>query len=124
MTNYSILIVEDSEMMREFLKSNLSEKYLVNTAESGWEALAYLHSGINPDLIITDLNMPDMDGGLLLKNIKKNVRFSHIPVIVLSGMNKSSVRIKCLQGGAKDFIIKPFNPEELLLRVSKTLNAA
>lgn len=122
--NYSILVVEDSEMMREFLKGNLSEKYLVHTAESGWEALAYLRSGINPDLIITDLNMPDMDGELLLKNIKKNVRFSHIPVVVLSGMKKSSARIKCLQGGAKDFIMKPFNPEELMLRVSHILNAA
>ncbi len=120
----SILIVDDNEMMREFLANYLCKKFLVNTVGSGTEAINYLSSRKIPDLVITDLNMPLMNGHILLDKIKNNSVFAHIPVIILSGLKESSSRIKCLQAGAKDFIIKPFNPEELELRVSRTLKAA
>lgn len=120
--NYRILIVDDNEMMREFLTSYLNEKYLVNAVEGGFEAIAYLHSETIPDLIIVDLNMPHIDGySLLEKTIKGNDQFAHIPVIILSGSKQSECRIRCLESGAADFVIKPFNPKELELRISHTL---
>lgn len=120
----SILIVDDNKMMREFLANFLGKKYLVNTVGCGTEAINYLSIRKIPDLVITDLNMPLMNGSVLLDKIKNNSLFTHIPVIILSGLKESNSRIKCLQAGAKDFIIKPFNPEELELRVSRTLKAA
>ncbi len=122
--HYRILIVDDNEMMREFLTSYLSSKYHVNAVNGGSQAISYLQSGTIPDLIIADLNMPEMDGSTLIEKIRSNSLFCHIPVIILSGSKKSESRIKCLEIGAKDFIIKPFNPRELELRISHVLKVA
>ncbi len=112
-----LLIIEDNLMMREFLNHLLSKEYEVYTASSAEEALEWLQNNSEIDLIISDFNLDDMTGLDFLKHIKSSGFFQHIPVIILSGKNKSEDRITCLKEGAADYIIKPFNPTELLLRI-------
>ena len=97
---------------------------------SGWQArnrkdnhaLLIKHlQGILPDLIISDLNMPEMSGEEFLVYLKANDMFSHIPVLILSSVESSSNRIRLFEEGAEDFILKPFNPEELRVRVKRIL---
>jgi len=81
----------------------------------------WLQEGNIPDLILTDLQMPNMDGMELIKRVKTSGYFSDIPIIVLSSKDSSKDRIDCLKLGAEDYIMKPFNPEELLIRIEKVL---
>jgi DNA-binding response OmpR family regulator len=80
-----------------------------------------LYDGNRPDLIILDLRMPEMNGDEFLIYLKKNGLYKDIPVVVLSGEESSDIRIKMLELGAEDFILKPFNPMELKIRIKKVL---
>lgn len=83
--------------------------------------IEWLDQGNRPDLIITDILMPKMRGDEFVEYIKKNDDLKSIPVIILSGEDSSSDRIKLLECGADDYIVKPFNPLELKLRVKRIL---
>ena len=85
------------------------------------EALAWMHAGNIPDLIISDVNMPEMDGRTFLKQLKASSTFNFIPVIILSSLESSNDRIELLEAGASDFVLKPFNPQELKIRVRNLL---
>lgn len=119
-----ILIVDDNEMMREFLAHLLSENYLTSQAISCEDAIEQLKSGNLPDLVLTDFAMSGKSGLDLVKEVKGSPITSHIPVILLSSNDKSQYRIDCLAQGADDYIIKPFNPVELRLRIDKVMSAA
>ena len=80
-----------------------------------------MHEGHIPDLIISDVYMPEMNGNQFIQHLKSSSMFSSIPIIVLSSMENSGDRIKLLENGADDFILKPFNPQELKIRVRNTL---
>jgi len=80
-----------------------------------------MKSGNTPDLIISDIRMPGMRGDDFLEWIKQNELFRHIPVIMLSSEDSTSERIRLLEIGAEDYIVKPFNPMELKIRVKKIL---
>ncbi|MEA3317513.1 MAG: response regulator, partial [Bacteroidota bacterium] len=82
----------------------------------------WLQKGNMPNLIVVDIEMPNMNGYEFLKLVKASGFFKEIPVIMLSGVDSSDERVKCLKLGAKDFIVKPFNPEELELKVEINLN--
>ncbi len=112
----SILVIDDDESIRFILKHILQQDYIVETRENGYQGLIYLQEGNIPDLIILDLVMPEVNGFEFLENIKKSNYFNSIPVIVLSAKENSEEKIKCLKLGADDYIVKPFNPEELRLR--------
>jgi DNA-binding response OmpR family regulator len=112
----NILVIDDDESIRFILKNILQKDYNVETCENGNQGLIYLQNGNIPDLIILDLVMPEIDGFDFLKNIKKSTYFNSIPIIVLSAKENSVEKVKCLKLGADDYIVKPFNPEELLLR--------
>lgn len=118
----TISIVDDNEMMREFLQNYFSENYKVTTFESGQEAFNALRHTGNPDVIILDHKMNGITGFEMLKAMKGSELYKNIPVILLSGDDKSDTRIACLKAGAEDFISKPFNPMELSLKVEKALN--
>jgi len=118
-----IFIIDDNEMMREFLTNYFISEYRVMTFESAEQAMAYMRPDRFPDLILVDYKMEGMDGFSLLKNLKTSEYYKEIPVIFLSSAQKSDVRIQCLMEGAEDFITKPFNPVELTLRIQKTLTA-
>ncbi|MFS4416481.1 response regulator [Maribacter sp. 2307ULW6-5] len=116
-----ILVVDDKETLSALVAQFLGRSYTVHTQANGLRALGWLQQGNLPDLIITDLEMPEMDGFEFIKQLKASGIFADIPVIVLSCRESSADRIACLKLGASDYMIKPFNPEELLIRVDKLL---
>ena len=120
--NYSgkILIVEDNADLREYYKIILSD-YSIVTTEHGQEALDYLQQNESPDLIISDLMMPVMDGMQLLENIKSSEKWCHIPVIMLTAKTNQQVKIKALRYGIDDYLNKPFDEEELKVRINNLL---
>ena len=115
----SILIIDDDKRLRELLEDYLKEKkykiYLCDDFSSANEILQYFLF----DLVIIDRMMPSGDGIDLIKIIKEN---KNIPVIMLTAMGESENRIQGLQYGADDYLSKPFEPEELYLRIKKLLN--
>jgi DNA-binding response OmpR family regulator len=107
-----ILVVDDEQTTCVLLENFLSTDYQVVTRNSGIEALAWLENNL-PDLIISDIQMPKMNGFEFLKEVRLIGFTKHTPVIMLSGRTESKERIKCYQLGAQDYLTKPFNPEEL-----------
>ena len=116
-----ILVVEDDLYMQAILKEFLSATYEILISQDGMEALAFMQSGNVPDLIISDLNTPKLNGLELINQVKVSDFFKSIPIIILSGEDSSEKRIKCLDSGADDFIVKPFNPAELEARIRVVL---
>ena len=115
----SILIVDDDQRLRELLEDYLKEKnykiYLSDDFSSAIEILKFFIF----DLVIVDRMMPTGDGINLIKTIKKN---NNVPVIMLTAMGEIENRIEGLKFGADDYLSKPFEPEELYLRIQKLLN--
>lgn len=116
-----ILAVEDDAYMQLILKKFLSKTYDVEILPTAMDALSYLQNGNIPDLIISDLNTPNLSGLELVAQLSASDFFKSIPVIILSGEDSSETRIKCLDSGADDFIVKPFNPAEVEARVRAIL---
>ncbi len=119
-TKYSILLVEDEENLHEALKLNLElEGYEVTSAYDGVKALKAFQSEYF-DLIILDVMLPGMDG----ISVTETIRLSNteVPILILSAKNSSIDRVTGLKKGADDYLTKPFNLEELLLRVQKLID--
>ena len=115
MKQFRILAVDDDERILNFLRSKLKASgYEVLTAHNGLEALAQVQDQ-EPDLLVLDLMMPGMDGFQTLKELRA---FSGAPVIILSGRSGDADKIKGLGLGADDYLIKPFNPDELVARIA------
>lgn len=121
MKNRKILIVEDDQSIRFLLKHVLEVTYNVTSSKNGFEALTKMQQGYMPDLIISDLSMPEMSGVNFLATLRESAFFKEIPIVVLSASDSSKEKISCLKMGADDYIVKPFNPEELELRVFNIL---
>lgn len=117
----SILIVEDNVELRNFLSDILSESYRVLTATNGQEGLDQAREYI-PDLIISDIMMPAMDGLDMVKNIKENREICHIPIILLSAKSSLDDRISGLEQGIDDYITKPFSATYLKIRIKSLLH--
>ncbi len=116
-----ILIVDDEYQITRVLKrSFLAHRYDVRTASDGEAALDLFHD-FHPDLIITDLQMPEMNGIELCREIRK---ISEIPIIVLSVKGEEKTKVEALDAGADDYVTKPFGMDELLARVRATLRRA
>ena len=115
-----ILIIDDEITMVALLEFFLGEKYKVSSASSGKDALHWLDSN-QPHLIISDIQMPEMDGFEFLKHLRQRGYSKHTPVIMLSGRSESKERVRCYKLGAQDYLTKPFNPEELEELVKKNL---
>ena len=115
-----ILIVEDNEDIRSYLGKNLMKKYQVLEAENGCEGLKTAQAEV-PDLIITDIMMPVMDGIVLSEKLKNHQSTDHIPIIMLTAKGEAHSKMKGLETGADDYIAKPFNTQELLTRVSNLI---
>jgi signal transduction histidine kinase/CheY-like chemotaxis protein/AraC-like DNA-binding protein len=118
--NYKILIVEDDHDVRNYLKSELGEFYDLYEANDGIEAWPIIKDKM-PDLVISDVMMPRMDGIQLCKKIKTEVNTSHIPVILLTARTSIENRIEGLETGADSYIPKPFHPQHLKIRVEKLI---
>ncbi|RVU02721.1 response regulator transcription factor [Mucilaginibacter limnophilus] len=116
-----ILVVEDDPYMQIILQEFLSSSYDVKICSNGMEALAFLQDGNIPNLILSDYNTPQLTGLELIDQVKSSDFFNTIPIMILSGEESSEKRIKCLDAGAEDFIVKPFNPAELASRIKVVL---
>ena len=116
----TILLVDDDDTNIFAAQQILAQNYKIASANSGENAFKYLDRR-TPDLILLDINMPQMDGFEVIKQLKQNVRFQDIPVIFLTSEHTPQIESDCLTAGAVDFIRKPFVPVVLLSRVSKTL---
>ncbi len=115
-----ILIVEDEREIQLFLNELLKENYKIIIANNGLEAIEKMKSNL-PDIIISDVMMPVMDGIEFCKKVKSDDRTCHIPVIMLTAKSSILHRIEGLESGANSYIPKPFHPEHILIRVKKLL---
>ena len=116
-----VIIIEDDFAIKTLICAVLENSFAVSAFENPIDALAFLHKGNMPDIIISDLNTPEMTGYELLVQLKTSNFFNTIPVLILSGEEGSETRIKCLEAGADDYILKPFNPRELEARINVIL---
>ena len=91
--------------------------YNVVSKQNGKDALEWMQQGVVPDIIIADVNMPDVGGIEFIMQIRSSGFFRDVPLIMLSGNEKSEDKIKSLKAGADDYMTKPFNPEELEARI-------
>src|SRR6266705_611624 len=116
-----ILVVDDELQIARVLKTTLSARgYSIRTASDGDDALQVMKSW-TPDLVITDLRMPNMDGVELCRHLRAK---SGIPIIVLSVRNEERTKVEALDAGADDYVTKPFSVNELLARVRAGLRRA
>jgi two-component system KDP operon response regulator KdpE len=117
----TILLIEDERQMRRFLRVTLqSERYALIEAETAAEGLSQAATR-NPDIVLLDLGLPDMDG---LEVIKKLREWSTVPIIVISAREQEGDKIKALDEGADDYLTKPFGAGELLARIRVALRHA
>lgn len=114
-----VLVIEDDEPLCWLLEKILGQTYEVFIMHDGMEALSWLSSGNTPDLIISDIRMPSLDGVQLLENLKQSGLYKDIPVIVLSSFEDPRKRKECMDLGATDYFIKPFEPQHLVSRVKE-----
>jgi len=113
----AVLVADDNADMRSYVSRILSDRYTVETASSGGEALAcILHHP--PDLVLSDVMMPGLDGFGLLRELRTRPETSSLPVILLSARAGEEARIEGLDAGASDYLVKPFSARELVARVS------
>jgi DNA-binding response OmpR family regulator len=113
-----VLLVDDEVAMVWLLTNYLSDFFEVVTKTDGQEALQWLQAGNSPDVIVLDINMPNLNGYDLLAKVRATSAWKDVPVIMLSAMEKTSEKIKSFQLGANDYVVKPFNPAELKARLS------
>ena len=121
-----ILSVDDEldleRLLTQYFRRKIKKgEYEFYFAHNGLEALQLMLVQPDFDVILSDIHMPEMDGRTFLKQLKASSTFNFIPVIILSSLESSNDRIELLEAGASDFVLKPFNPQELKIRVRNLL---
>lgn len=109
-----ILAVDDSKAIRFLLQTVLGRDYQVVTVPDGYSAMYYLSNRSQPDLIIIDPQLPDMENWELIKHLSTSGLHGEIPVVVLSGLDESETESRCVEYGVVRYFLKPFNPVELM----------
>lgn len=115
-----LLVVDDNWEMRRYLRQALEESYFITEAANGKEGIEQAQKHM-PDLLISDMVMPEMDGLTFCKKLKKDVKTSHIPILFLTASSSQQDKLQGLQYGADDYLTKPFDIEELQLRLANFL---
>ncbi len=118
-----MLLVDDNHDMRDYVRRLLARRFRVKTAENGKRRWRWRLAD-PPDLVLTDVMMPEMDGFQLLAALRKNATTSTVPVIMLSARAGEESRVKGLESGADDYLVKPFTARELLARVESHIRMA
>jgi DNA-binding response OmpR family regulator len=117
-----VLIVDDKSTIAKVIQVYIAELFDCVYFEDPIKAIAWLQDGNIPDLIISDIYMPNMSGAEFLDYLKKNELFRSIPFVILSSEDSTSQKIALLEKGADDYISKPFNPMELKVRLKKIIS--
>ncbi|QRK08849.1 PAS domain S-box protein [Archangium violaceum] len=116
-----VLVVEDNPELNRFLVETLRDEYRVTTAFDGMEGLEKATT-LAPDLILTDIMMPRMSGDALVAALRELPALAQVPIIVLSAKADDALRLKLLNGGAQDYVVKPFSAEDVLARVKNLVS--
>jgi pilus assembly protein CpaE len=112
-----VLLIDDEPFYHKLIRNALKEaEYHLEYAKSGQEGLAKI-SSFDPELLIVDLMLPEMDGFEILGRLRRDPKFSHIPVIVVTAKDELGEKLKAFEMGADDYLVKPFQPEELEARL-------
>lgn len=121
----TILVVDDSEIIRVQLKNDLiAEGYEVLEAENGIEGLKVLSENKGVNIIISDVNMPEMDGPTMCEKLHHNPDFSHIPIVMLTTQSNPELKASCKGNGVIAWITKPYKIKGLLVGIEKILSRA
>lgn len=120
----TIIVADDSADMRSYLSNLLHEDFHVIEAENGRRVLDHLEQGARPDLILTDVMMPEINGMELVNSLKSKEAYSRIPIVLLSARSGEEARIEGMQSGADDYLIKPFSRRELLTLLNARIKIA
>ncbi|HMG88580.1 MAG TPA: two-component regulator propeller domain-containing protein [Chryseolinea sp.] len=116
-----VLVVEDNEDLRKFIIESLGQEFKFLEASTGVEGMSVAFDEI-PDLIISDVMMPEMDGITMAVQIKADHRSSHIPIILLTAKSTEDSKLQGLKSGADDYLTKPFNRDELLFKIRNSIS--
>lgn len=121
---HTVLVVDDSPTIVKFVSFSLKNNgYSVLTASDGMDAIEKISSHTKPiDLIITDLNMPNVDGYELIATLRRNSKFREIPIIILSSEEEEEDKQRGIEVGASSYLVKPFKSTILLREISKYLS--
>jgi DNA-binding response OmpR family regulator len=112
-----VLLIDDEQFYFKLLQKALKEaEYKLEYARSGNEGLAKIPT-FEPEMLIVDLKLPELDGFQILERLRKDPKFSYIPVIVITSKDELSEKLKAFELGADDYLVKPFQPEELVARM-------
>lgn len=117
---YKVMVIDDDDDVRGLIETQLGRYFTVSTASNGVEGLEKL-TDEQPDIVVCDVMMPEMDGFEFTKRLKKNFNVSHIPVILLTAYSSEEHQLKGIQAGADAYITKPFSVKYLLARVVKLI---
>lgn len=117
----TILVVDDSEMMRFLMFSILEKDFAIVSKNDGQEALDYLNLGNRPDLILLDMLMPNMNGRTFARRVTSDPRYGKIPIIFITTVDSKMLINSFKAIGVVDYIIKPFINDDLLKRVNQVL---
>ncbi len=117
----SLLLIDDEAAIGMIVRIQFEKDYDLTVLTNGLNGMKWLMDGNIPDIIVLDLNMPEMNGITFLKEVRKLNFFKKTPMIVLSGEDTSSKRIEAFKNGANDYLTKPFNPIELRVRMERFL---
>ncbi len=112
------LAIDDEKSILMILNYVFGKKYDVIQKTNGLEAMQWIQDGNFPDVIVAYFNMPEMNGFEFIQQIRSSGLYKNIPLIMLSGNENTADKIKCLKAGADDYMVKPFNPEELEARIN------
>lgn len=115
----SLLLIDDEAAIGMIVRIQFEKDYELTMMTNGLNGMKWIAAGNIPDIIVLDLNMPEMNGIDFLKEVRKLNYFKNTPMIVLSGEDSSAKRIEAFKNGADDFINKPFNPIELRVRMER-----
>ena len=118
-----ILAIDDSKAIRFLLQTVLGRDYQVITVPDGYSAMYYLSHREQPDLIIADPQLPDMDNWELIQQLSTSGMYGDIPVLVLSGLGEKETEVKCSEYGVVKYFMKPFNPVEMMEAIDRMVTS-
>ena len=121
MLKKTLLVIDDEPAIQLILEHYFSGEYDVVLTANGQEAVDWLEQGNLVDAIVADYEMPRLNGLDFIRALRALPMHEHTPLLMLSGTDETSKKILCLKAGADDYIVKPFNPEELEIRIKKVL---
>lgn len=116
-----VLVVEDNAELKVYIYNSLISRYEVRDASNGREAMRLMEDGWIPDMIVTDLMMPEMNGIELINNVRNDFNISHIPIVLITAKHENDTQLKAMKYGADGYIAKPFTIELLMAKIDNML---